>query len=160
MKNVEFRRVFDDDLEILNLWLNKDYVKKWYNEPEDWLAEINGRNKEFSWINHFIVMSNGNPIGFCQYYDCFDGQKFEDWYSIDSAGKMYSIDYLIGDENYLGKGYGSLIVKVLTELVATKEQAAIIVVQPDEENSASNRVLLSNNYTFDPAKHYYYKLLK
>ncbi|MBF2595442.1 GNAT family N-acetyltransferase, partial [Listeria welshimeri] len=78
---------------------------------------------------------------------------------VDTAGKMYSIDYLIGNEDYLGKGYGKLIVKELTELISSKENAQIIVVQPDTGNTASNNVLISNGYTLDQEKQYYYKNL-
>ncbi|MBC1444827.1 GNAT family N-acetyltransferase [Listeria seeligeri] len=159
MKKIKLRKITDEDIELLTSWLNKKYIKKWYNEPEDWLTEINGRHTEYSWINHFIVMNDEKSIGFCQYYDCFDAKDFEDWYSVDTAGKMYSIDYLIGNEDYLGKGYGKLIVKELTELISSKENAQIIVVQPDTGNTASNNVLISNGYTLDQEKQYYYKNL-
>lgn len=121
------------------------------------------RNKEskwyLSWIRHFIVMDENTPIGFCQYYDCFYANDMEDWYDVAQKNNTFSIDYLIGNEEYLGKGYGKAIVGLLTETIKEKEQAKQIIVQPDKENIPSNKALLANGYIFDENKNYYYKLL-
>lgn len=160
MKDIQLRTIRDEDIELLRVWLNKQYIKQWYNDPDEWLTEVKGRNDEYHWIHHYIVMCDDTAIGFCQYYDCFDAQAFEDWYRIDTAKKMYSIDYLVGHEEYLHKGYGKRIVHQLTELVAIKENAEIIVVQPDLDNSASNHVLMANGYSFNLEYQYYYKKLR
>lgn len=144
---------------LLTTWLNKEYILKWYHEPDEWLTEINERHGAYSWIHHFIVMDKNIPIGFCQYYDCFDANDLEDWYSVARQNGTFSIDYLIGNEAYLGKGYGKAIVRLLTNTIKEKEQAKQIIVQPDKENLPSNNVLLSNGYIFDKQKDYFYKLL-
>lgn len=153
------RPLSDSDINMFTSWLNKDYIKKWYLDPEDWLTEINGRHSRYAWIHHFIVMDGKTPIGFCQYYDCYNANDIEDWYDVVEQGDTYSIDYLIGNESYLGKGYGKLIVKLLTETIQTVEHANRIIVQPDIENYPSNRVLMANGYVYDEEKEYYYKLL-
>jgi RimJ/RimL family protein N-acetyltransferase len=159
MRKITLRPISDEDIMLLTTWLNKDYILKWYQEPEEWLTEINNRNGAYSWIHHFIVMDENIPIGFCQYYDCFYANDMEDWYSVVQKNNTFSIDYLIGNEAYLGKGYGKGIVSLLTDTIKEKEQAKQIIVQPDKENLPSNKVLLSNGYIFDKYKDYYYKLL-
>jgi len=126
MENNEltFRPVSDTDIDLLTSWLNKDYIIKWYDDPEAWLAEISGRDDAYSWIHHFIVMDGNTPIGFCQYYDCFDANCIEGWYSVSQRNDTFSIDYLVGDESYLGKGYGKAIVKLLTEKVWQTHQTS------------------------------------
>ena len=153
------RPLEDADVALFTEWLNKDYILKWYTAPAEWLAEVNGRRGEYAWIHHFIVMEGGAPIGFCQYCDCYDAGEIEDWYNALKPGDTYSIDYLIGEESRLGKGYGKAIVQLLTKAVAKIPGAKQIIVQPDAENHASNGVLLANGYTYDAAKKYYYKLL-
>jgi hypothetical protein len=44
---------------------------------------------------------DSKPIGFCQYYLC--AQADEDDYNIFPKDGTYSIDYLIGEIEYLGK---------------------------------------------------------
>lgn len=159
MNNIVFRSVDDTDLDLLAVWLNKEYILKWYHDAADWLYEIKERNNSFAWIHHFIVMEGKTPIGFCQYYDCYDANHMEDWYSVTQRGDTFSIDYLIGNEAYLGKGYGKSIVKLLTDTIRQKEQAKQIIVQPEQENHSSNHVLMANGYAYDEQKKYYYKLL-
>jgi RimJ/RimL family protein N-acetyltransferase len=118
MKNISLRQFFDLDISLFTEWLNKPYIQKWYAPIDEWITEIRERHGTFSWISHFIVMCGDVPIGFCQYYDCFDSQNFEEWNGrkFENRGEDYSIDYLIGNENYLGKGYGKELVRLLMDI--------------------------------------------
>ena len=160
MNKISLRNLVDADIPLLTTWLNKEYIRKWYHEPEGWLEEINGRHNSFKWLHHFIVMDEAIPIGFCQYYDCYDARKLEDWYTVNEPSATYSIDYLIGNEDYLHKGYGQSIVSALTDKIKSEEVGNQIIVQPDKENLPSNNVLLANGYIFDSQKSYYVKQLK
>jgi len=159
MSRITLRTVNDEDIGLLTEWLNKDYILKWYHEPNDWLHEINRRNDKFAWVHHFIVMDGKTPVGFCQYYDCFDANDMEDWYDVPRSGETFSIDYLIGNETYLNKGYGKAIVKLLTDTIKQTECARQIIVQPEKENHSSNHVLLANGYIFDEQMNCYCKSL-
>lgn len=159
-REITIRPLNDNDVALLTAWLSKDYVLRWYNDPSEWLLEVNGRNDAYAWIRHFIVMDAYTPIGFCQYYDCYDAKGMEDWYNVTQPRDTFSIDYLIGDEAYLGKGYGKAIVRLLTDTIQQKEHARQIIVQPEAENHPSNHVLIANGYIFDEDKKYYFKLLK
>lgn len=153
MNTLTLRPVEDCNIGQLEIWLNKEYILKWYHAAE-WLNEIKERNGTFSFLHHFMVLENDIPIGFCQYYDCFDTQ--EEWYSISQANDTFSIDYLIGEEKYLGKGYGKTIVKFLMDEIYKLNSNAGIVVQPDNENTASCKVLLANGFVYDNDKGYYF----
>jgi len=139
-------------------WLNKNYILKWYNDPDEWLHEIKERHGVFWWIKHFIVLDGETPIGFCQYYDCYYAK--EDWYSVNKPNDTYSINYFIGEESYLRKGYGKAIVDLLTRTIIANEKVRRIIVKPDKDNIASNRVLLSNDYVYDEQSGYYCRLLR
>jgi RimJ/RimL family protein N-acetyltransferase len=159
MFNISLRPFVDSDIPLFAEWLNKPYIQKWYAPIDEWIEEVKNRNGEFSWISHFIVMCKDVPIGFCQYYDCFDSQNFEEWNGrkFENRGEIYSIDYLIGNENYLGKGYGKELVRLLTDTVFALG-AKEIIVDPDKENVHSNGVLLANGYEFNESNGYYEKL--
>ena len=73
-------RTFEDsEVSLLEKWLYVPHVAKWYKHPDHWLEEIHGRHSDFSFITHFIVVANGTPIGFCQYYDTHFAQEHEVW---------------------------------------------------------------------------------
>ena len=159
-KNLALRPFNDSDINLLTLWLSKDYILEWYHDADEWLSEINERHGAYSWIRHFIVMDSKIPIGFCQYYDCYNARDMEDWYSVAVPGDTFSIDYLIGNEAYLGKGYGKAIVGLLSDTIQVTERARRIIVQPEKENHRSNYVLMANGYIYDEKQEYYYKSLK
>ena len=153
MNKLLLKPVEDSDIQLLTTWLNKEYILKWYHDADEWLNEIKERNGKFRFLNHFIVMDENHPVGFCQYYDCFYAQ--EDWYAVSNPNEIFSIDYLIGEENYLRKGYGKEIVKTLVNTIQQRWSKGEIVVQPDDENIASGKALLANGFMFDADKKYY-----
>jgi RimJ/RimL family protein N-acetyltransferase len=156
MDKIIFEYITDEDIILIKKWLQKDYIRKWYDPINDWIYEIVNRNGEFNFIKHFIVKIGFEKIGFCQYYDCFLAQ--EDWYKVNEKGITYSIDYLIGEENYLNKGFGKKIVKELVKKIKM-ENAMEIIVQPDLENIQSGKILIANGFVYDNNRKYYYKKL-
>ncbi|MDR1698449.1 MAG: acetyltransferase [Prevotellaceae bacterium] len=145
--------VTDADVELVEKWLYEEHVLKWYHDTDEWLKEIKERNGAFGFLHHFIVNQVDKPIGFCQYYDCFDAQ--EEWYSVESRGKIFSIDYLIGEKDFLRKGFGKQIIKLLIDEISKEHQHFEIVVQPETENTASNKTLLASGFIYDETKQYY-----
>ncbi|NCA66568.1 MAG: GNAT family N-acetyltransferase [Clostridia bacterium] len=160
MQKLVFRTINDNDIPLLSSWLNQDYVKQWYEDPDSWLEEIRERFGNFAWIHHYIVMADTAPVGFCQYYDCYDARALEDWYEVDTRGHTFSIDYFIGDKDYLNKGYGKAIVAQLIELIMTKEKGSRIIVQPEDDNLSSRGVLTANGFIFDENNNYFFKILQ
>ena len=147
------RSVEDSDMLQLEIWLNKEHVLRWYHDGNEWLNEIKERNGNFRFLNHFIVLKEDKPIGFGQYYDCFDAQ--EEWYLVSGPNKIFSMDYFIGEENYLRKGYGKEIIKLLTAVILNRCPECAIIVQPENENIASCKSLLANGFVYDVEKKYY-----
>lgn len=54
------------------------------------------------------------------------------WYNAGSANQFFSIDYLIGEESYLRKGYGRAIIELLTITINKNEDGKQIIVQPEK----------------------------
>lgn len=155
MNLLELRKIQDDDIPLMRHWLYKDYIIKWYKDPEEWLHEISERNGEFKFVNHFIVLQEGRPIGFCQYYACSDAG--EDWYGEIPLEGTYSIDYLIGEEEYLGKSFGKAIIELLVNRVFSINEVERIIVLPEEDNLPSVNSLLTNGFSFDKKNQLYIK---
>ncbi|MDF2924755.1 MAG: GCN5-related N-acetyltransferase [Paenibacillaceae bacterium] len=152
-RRLHLRNIEEADIALMDVWLHKPYILHWYDDPGAWMDEIKQRNGSFAFIHHFIVMDEGRPIGFCQYYDCYSAG--EDWYSVQTPGQTYSVDYLIGEEAYLHKGYGKRIIQMLVDRIREETQAKEIVVQPEEENLPSCRALISCGFEYNQTAAYY-----
>ena len=111
----------DKDVDIFSKWLAKEYIYKWFCPDGEehkmaWLDEVNNRNTQYHYMKHFIVYYNDKAIGFCLYLDCyFEKEYIPEHYgkTVDEKETVFEIGYLIGEEEYLGKGIGKIIVKKL-----------------------------------------------
>lgn len=148
---LELRPLNDDDIALVENWLNKEHVKRWYEIPDqgvsisDWVYELKERKGEFQWLTHLIVLWQGRPIGLCQYYKCEDS-KDEDFGTMPIEGS-YGIDYLIGEEACIGKGLGKEMITLLVRKVFSFPDARRITADIDKENKASEKTLLSCGFT-------------
>ncbi|MDO4541160.1 MAG: GNAT family N-acetyltransferase [Syntrophomonadaceae bacterium] len=143
-----FRPLWDADVGLMEKWLHRPHVAPWYEDPDDWMREIRGRRDEFSFIKSFIAEIDGVPVGFGQYYDCYWGQQLETWYTVDKPGVMFSMDYLIGEQEYLTKGHGREMVRLLEDMLI-RLGAERVIVQADRDNAASCSALEANGYTYN-----------
>jgi RimJ/RimL family protein N-acetyltransferase len=154
---IQLRKMEQTDLPVFRKWLYTPHIARWYHDPLDWIDEVEKQDGAFCWIHHFIVEHAGKPIGFCQYYACKDSEEL--WEGYTALGGSYSIDYMIGETDCLGKGFGKMIVAQLTDRIALHPDAKRIVVQPEPENKASCGLLLSCGFVLDTEKEIYVKPL-
>jgi len=151
---LKIKPITDNDIPRIENWLKKDYVIKWFENAGAWLDEIRGRDGKFSFIKHFIALCDETPIGFCQYYECA-GAKEEAYSSYPLAGS-YSLDYLIGEEGFLGKGLGKAIIRLLIEEIFSQPNAERVLAKPEEDNNASRSALLSAGFIYDAETKVFY----
>ena len=149
------RPFFDDDMSLLERWLRAEHVKPWYEKPEEWLEEIRERHDEFRFITHLIAEADGKAIGFCQYYDCYYSKEYEDWgMEIPLPGKVYSVDYLIGEREYLRRGYAKAMLTQMIQRLRVLDANAVIVL-PDAKNIASNKTLEASGFVWDGDRYWF-----
>jgi RimJ/RimL family protein N-acetyltransferase len=144
---LELRLLNDSDIPLVEVWLNKEHVKKWYEIPslgitiDDWISEIKEHKGKFQWITYLIVLWQSRPIGICLYYKCVDSSG-EDFGTLSLTGS-YGIDYLIGEESYLGKGLGKETITLLLDKIFSLQDAQRVTANIDKNNKASKKALLS-----------------
>ena len=73
---------------------------------------------------------------------------------IHGNGRIYSVDYMIGELDCIHRGFGKEIVKQLIEKIRCHGDAERIVVQPEQENAASCGLLLSCGFVLNTENHY------
>ena len=147
---LRLKKFTDQDIPLLTEWLGAEHIKPWFTDPQAWLDEVREREREYSWIHHYIICGDRGSIGFCQYYPYW--KSGEEWHGNIPVEGTYSIDYLIGEVENLKKGYASAAVRLLGELIAEEKDAKRIIVQPETNNHASRNTLLSAGYSYDTAK--------
>lgn len=145
--NIHINPFTDANMPLFILWLGNDHVKQWYSPVEEWIDEVSKRENEYSWIQHYIIFADDVPIGFCQFYPYW--RSGEDWNGSIPVKETYSVDYFIGDVRHLRKGCASKALKLLNAIIFSCSDARRIIVQPENDNYASQKTLLSAGYVYD-----------
>lgn len=142
-----------NDLPLLETWLQTEPARKYFGVPEDWLHEIEA-NMGADWIHHFIV-EDGKPFAFVQYYDAHRA-PLGIWSEapLGAAG----IDFLIGDLDFTGKGYGLKLVNFLVEEASKTGRFEHVVADPTLENIASIKLLEKAGFSAHPSGLYIKRL--
>lgn len=142
---VQLKPFREKHFSLLRSWLEKSYIRKIFGEPEEWLSEIEENLESADWVYYFIIFAD-RPIGFCQYYDTEKAPPGE-WSKepLRSAG----IDYLIGEETYLGKGYGTKSVQLLIELIIKDPDFDFVIADPDPKNLTSVYILKKMGFNWN-----------
>ena len=135
-EKITFRPVTEADVPLVYAWLQQPHVSKWWPTPtkdlffRDWFQSLRPKG-----AFPYLVMVNQKPIGLIQYYSV--DPTTSPWLPELPAHSL-GIDQFIGDINYLGKGYGSRMIKKFIQYLKTmKPETTTVIVDPDPKNSAA-----------------------
>jgi RimJ/RimL family protein N-acetyltransferase len=123
----------------MHRWFNIPHVQQFYSlriwseseVVEKLTPYITGEKSVFG----FIILLNHIPIGYVQYYRLIDFPWPEQDLSNDIIKSGAGLDFFIGDENFIGKGWGTkILTSILKEMIWPKFDYCIV--DPDIRNEA------------------------
>jgi len=131
---VKFRLATLEDLALLQGWDQEPHVVA--SNPNDnwgWETEL---GKSCSWREQLIAEVDGVPIG---YVEIIDPAQEESHYWGEVSPHLRAIDIWIGEGSYLGKGYGTEMMRLaLSKCFAASEVEAVLV-DPLVSNTRARR---------------------
>lgn len=122
------------DLPILRHWDEQPHVIA--SDPNDdweWNSEL---LKNFDWREQLIAEIDGKPIG---YVEIIDPHLEEHHYWGDSSPNLRAIDIWIGEENDLGKGYGTIMMNLALQRCFAASEVTAVIIDPLASNTAAHR---------------------
>ncbi len=108
---------------LLLKWLESPHVKAWWNQDVRWTMELVKEKygtyvQEYKWkqglkkpLQAYIITANDHSIGYIQSYNAYDFPREDNIPLEDLPKSLAALDFFIGEEDYLGKGLGSEILK-------------------------------------------------
>jgi len=140
-KSITFQKLTPEDLPMLLAWFKEPHVMKWwpYPEPEEkffeqFLERCRLKDNTFA----FIVKLDDVPFGYIQYYHWKQDEEKTGgtWVPSDLPATTVGIDQFIGDPSYLGKGYGTHMVKEFIAHITQvcEPQITTIILDPKPDN--------------------------
>ncbi len=137
-----FRLVTKQDFSLLALWLGKPHVKKWWRDAKETLDEVHNKYGGPVVVDdptdYYVSEVGGTAIGFIQSYMVDNYPEHADTIQLDNAA---GIDLFIGEEDFIGKGYGAAMLTQFVNKVIrnTYKTVDFVVADPEVANLASIR---------------------
>ncbi len=143
---IEFRPLRRADFPLLGRWLAEPHVEPWWREASDpeslearYGPAVDGRDP----AEHFLLLVEDERVGFVQRYLIDDEPAWKA--ALEPASVPHpavGIDYLLGEERFLGRGIGPLAIdRFVDEAWRRYPQAVAVVADVDQRNRRSWRAL-------------------
>jgi RimJ/RimL family protein N-acetyltransferase len=136
-----------NDLPRVRRWLSTPHVARWYlagSSVERELGDLRRSVTGLQPVHALIVLDDGEPIGWCQWYLCGDDPGWAA--DVGAEPGDVGVDYAIGDPTKVTQGLGTALVGALVKLVRGARPDCGVVADPEEGNVASRRVLEKNGF--------------
>lgn len=144
---ITWRRLAERDLPLLRHWLEQPHVARWWNHEtsvesvaRDFGPAISGEEPS----EDLLVRLDGRPVGLVQRYRLADYPEYlaELTALTEVPEGTMSIDYLIGEARWTGRGLGPRMIRsVLRALWSDHPDAPRVLVPVSVANRASWRAL-------------------
>lgn len=134
MQSIALRQATPADLDLLLYWDTKQHVID--ADPDDewnWVLELQ-RTPE--WREQLIAELDGIPLGMIQIIDPeLEGSHY--WGAV--APNQRAIDIWIGEEEHLGKGYGTTMMQLAIERCFQDPAVKNILIDPLKSNVRAHK---------------------
>ncbi len=148
MNDLNIRPATDADAEQLYLWDQKPHVLAAVSNSgtssfdEDWYEELAPRSDG---TEFFIAEVSGRAIGAMQ---IIDPALERTHYWGDADANQKAIDIWIGEEAYIGKGYGTIMMTFAIEHCFAAKNVVAILIDPLFDNTRSHKFYKKFGFEF------------
>jgi aminoglycoside 6'-N-acetyltransferase len=128
----------EQDIPLWQHWSEKSYVKEaWFFEGYETKDDIYRKVAGNGYCYPFIVEIDDKPIGYIQCCDLYAYRNLcenpKGCFTQEDPG-TFCLDIFIGEEAYLNKGYGTLIIKQFTDKIINEFNGKLILIDPESSN--------------------------
>ncbi|MGJ4890247.1 GNAT family N-acetyltransferase [Bradyrhizobium sp. HKCCYLRH3099] len=109
---VGFRPMTDDDLPAIRDWLQQPHVRKWWGDPDEQYALLDGDRHEPA-MDQYITLMDGEAAGYLQ---CYALTQWNDGFLPQPDGTRGIDLFIVGPER-IGQGHGPLVLRTFCNLM-------------------------------------------
>lgn len=135
-QKITFKKLDIDSFSILKKWWNSKRVKEFWDNSLEMKEDVNNYvlKGQKTYYDYFIGLYEKIPYALI----ITSEQKKNDFYEyykncLSKTGKTYAIDFMIGNEDFVGKHLSSITLKIFIEQYSDKE-ADKFIIDPAKDN--------------------------
>jgi RimJ/RimL family protein N-acetyltransferase len=147
LMQIEFINFTKDHLPLYFTWCEKSHVKeKWFREGYQSVDAIYKKFEENNGVYPYIIIIDGKAVGYIQSYDVVVGNV---WQELENEAEgTVGFDLFIGEEDYVGKGYGTAVVTEFADKLFAPVGVRKIIVDPFADDKRAIRCYEKAGFTF------------
>ena len=148
---ISFKPLEEEDFELLNTWINMDFVSNWYDRRKFIFDNVEKKyrfeRKDYVLVDSFIVQIDSIPIGYIQKYTISD--YFDYAACMQVSFTSVGIDMFIGEKAYMYKGFGKDIVKqFIIYFIFPMPNSDQVIASPDPRDKAAISMYEKAGFTY------------
>jgi RimJ/RimL family protein N-acetyltransferase len=139
LKQIEFPPLTEADLPLVEGWLRREHVARWWRDDiGESLAEYRRALEGREPTDHFLIEVDRRPVGMIQTYLISD---YPEWEEVVQVGDgVAGVDLMIGEADIIGHGLGPrVLAQFAREVVLARPGTQAVVATVDEANRRSWR---------------------
>lgn len=149
---INFKKADSEHQTIIFKWLEEPHVKEFWDNSQahkdDIVNFINGRKEPSNYYNgeftYWVGSLDGHPFSLIMSIKENPHEnrpQIKEKY-LSKTGNTYGLDYMIGDKEYFGKGFGASTLKEFTEFFQRENDplADTFFIDPDKSNPRAKHV--------------------
>ncbi|WP_309084223.1 GNAT family N-acetyltransferase [Chelativorans sp.] len=141
-RGIRFEPVTAADLPMLQHWLEEPHMREWWGDPEEEIGFIRAMVEGQDTTRPFIIMMDGEPVGYIQYWFIGHHQN-EEWtndhpWLLELPSETVGVDLSLGDGAKLSQGIGSRALAAFARKLI-EEGFRTIIIDPDRDNARAIR---------------------
>ena len=125
---------------MLREWIARPHVAEWWDEQLD-EAELRAHyfttDPGAPGTRYYIVWRDGRPMAYCQSY--VPAEEHGEWWQDVTDPAIRGIDQFLADEDNLGKGVGTALVRAFVDLLFSDSTVTRIQTDPNVTNARAIR---------------------
>lgn len=142
-ERIRLRPATINDIALLKYWDKQQHnIDSDPNDDWNWEHEL---QREPTWREQLIAELDGRPIGFVQIIDPLEEESHY-WGEVEKDFR--AIDIWLGEEEDLGKGYGSVIMTQAIERCFAVSKVSAILIDPLASNVKAHRFYERLGFSF------------
>lgn len=141
-----FKPVASKDRDLVHTWLVQPHVAKWFYGQglQNTFNHLDEFLQGSSQSQYWLACDNDHPLAFFITSSvCKPTDELTQWCSVD--GNAITLDMLIGDTNYLGKGLSHVLIQEF--LLSKFPQVDEVLIDPEATNSHAIHIYKKVGFT-------------
>lgn len=139
--DIDFKPLEEKDMPLFFTWVKKPHIARWWKSGtyENFAEKYHPKKVAENYVFSFIIYVKDKPIGYIQY--CLADKADDGWWmkQHEQPAGTVGMDIIIGEIEYVGKGFGTMLVRKFVEKIFKETNAPKIIIDPDPTNMVAIR---------------------